>query len=336
MLLCAATTWAQATQSLRPRIGVIDFYGVQKVPLDKLRKALAVKIGDGLPSSKLDVEARLNEVPGVVAASLQAACCEDGKAILYVGIEEKGANHFEYHADPDGNAALPEEMTNAYRKFVTEIGAAAQNGLTAEDLTEGHSLMQDATVREIQKSFIGMADKYGAELHDVIRNSSDEEARAIAAYVIGYSTKKSAVVDDLFYAVRDPDDTVRANAIRALGALAVKAKLDPDSQIRIQPTWFVEMLNSVVWTDRNYAATALTTLTESRDAKTLELIRERATQSILEMARWQHAEHAIPGYILLGRAAGIPESELQDGWKDGKREQIIDRAAGVLAARKKK
>ena len=336
MLVCASSTWAQATQALRPRIGVIDFYGVQKVPMDKLRKALAVNPGDGLPSSKGDVEARLNEVPGVVAASLQAACCEDGKAILYVGIEEKGAVHFEYHPEPDGNAALPDDITNAYRKFLIEVTNAAQNGLTAEDLTEGHSLMQDATVREIQKNFIGLADKYGNALHDVIRNSSDEEARAIAAYVIGYTPKKPAIVDDLFYSVRDPDDTVRSNAIRALGALAVKAKLVPDSGIKIQPTWFVEMLNSVVWTDRNYAATALTTLTESRDPSTLALIRERAFSSILEMARWQHAEHAIAGYILLGRVSGIPESELQDAWKDGKRNAIIERALASATSKKKK
>src|SRR5258706_15988056 len=101
VLACAVTsvsTWAQVAQPLRPRIGVIDFYGVQKVSMEKLRKALAVKVGDGLPSSKGDVESRLNEVPGVVGASLQAACCEDGKAILYVGIEERGAAHFEYHA----------------------------------------------------------------------------------------------------------------------------------------------------------------------------------------------------------------------------------------------
>ena len=326
LIAVASATWAQVSQPLRPRVGVVDFYGVHKVSMDRIRKALAVNPGDLLPGSKGDVEARLNEVPGVVGASLQAACCEDGKAILYVGIEEKGANHFEYHAEPDGNAALPAEITDAYRKFLSEVTVAARSGVTAEDLTEGHSLMQDATVREIQKSFIGLAEKFGSELHEVIRNSPDEEARAIAAYVIGYTPAKARVVDDLFYAVRDPDDTVRSNAIRALAALAVKAKLDPRSEIKIPATWFIEMLNSLIWTDRNYAATALTTLTEQRDQKMLGQLRERAFASLVEMSKWQHAEHAIPGYILLGRVAGIPESELQDSWKDGKRDLIIDRA----------
>jgi hypothetical protein len=135
------------------------------------------------------------------------------------------------------------------------------------------------------------------------------------------------VLDDLFYAMRDPDDTVRSNAIRALGAISVKAKLDPDSGIKIPPTWFIEMLNSVVWTDRNYAATALTTLTDTRDRATLDQLRERAFTSLVEMARWKHLEHALPGYILLGRVAGIPDEELQDAWKEGKRDQMIERAS---------
>jgi hypothetical protein len=111
-----------------------------------------------------------------------------------------------------------------------------------------------------------------------------------------------------------------------MGAITVKARLDPEAEIKIQPTWFIEMLNSVVWTDRNYAAVALTSLTETRDQKVLDQIKERAFTGVVEMARWKHAEHAIPGYILLGRIAGIPESELQEAWKDGKRDEIIERA----------
>ena len=142
------------------------------------------------------------------------------------------------------------------------------------------------------------------------------------------------VLDDLFFAIRDPDDTVRSNAIRALGAISVKAKLDPDSGLKIPPTWFIEMLNSVVWTDRNYAAASLTTLTDSRDPATLDQIRERALPSLIEMAKWKHLEHALPGYILLGRVAGIPENELQDAWKDGNRDQMIDRALAAIKKRK--
>lgn len=337
MLLAAGVVYCQTEAvPLRPRIGVIDFYGVHKVSIERLKKALGAKEGDPLPGNKLETELRLNEVPGVVGAWVQAACCENGKAILYVGIEEKGVSHFEYHAEPEGNGpALPDEVTTAYYKFLEEVANAAQNGLAAEDLTQGHSLMQDATVRDLQLGFVEFADKYNEQLHAAVRKSPDAETRAIAAYLLGYAKDKNTVVDDLTYAMRDPDETVRSNAIRALGAIAVKARLDPEANIRIPATWFIEMLNSLVWTDRNYAASALTSLTEARNQKVLEQIRERALDSLLEMARWKHAEHAVPAYILLGRAAGIPESELQDGWKDGKRDEIIARAMVNVKAKKK-
>jgi len=84
--------------------------------------------------------------------------------------------------------------------------------------------------------------------------------------------------------------------------------LHPDAQVKISPTWFIEMLNSLVWTDRNNGAVALVNLTESRDAGTLDQLRDRALPSLVEMARWQYLQHALPAYILLGRAAGMPAS----------------------------
>src|SRR5260370_192497 len=113
-------------------------------------------------------------------------------------------------------------------------------------------------------------------LRDVLRNSSDAEHRAIAAYIIGYGPKKREVVADLQIAIQDPDDGVRNNAMRAVAAISVLAEQNPDLEIQISPTWFVEMLNSVFWTDRNKAVMALLNLTESRPERILALIRERA------------------------------------------------------------
>src|SRR5258708_1367544 len=94
-----------------PRIGTIDFYGLRKIPESKVRKALGVSEGGPLPSSKGDVERRIEEISGVVEAHLEAACCDDGgKAILYVGIEEKGSSHFNYREPPTGDASLPAEI----------------------------------------------------------------------------------------------------------------------------------------------------------------------------------------------------------------------------------
>lgn len=308
-----------------PRIGVVEFYGIREVSESDLREALGVKIGGSLPSSKADVEERLESVSGVVRARLEAACCEDGSAILYVGIDEKGGTHFNYRQAPEADLDLPEEIREKYREFLRSLEEAGRAGNAAEDLTQGHSLLSDPATRAIQQQFVDLAAKYQDELRTVLRTAESEELRAIAAYVIGYTPKKSAIVNDLQYALQDPDDTVRSNAMRSLAALAVLERKDPESGLRISPTWFIEMLNSLAWTDRNNAAVALVTLTEDRNESDLSQLKERALPSLVEMAGWQHLPHALPAYILLGRVAGIPEGELQETWSSGNRAKVIER-----------
>lgn len=321
-------------QSGGPRIGIIDFYGVRKVKEDALRKALGVKEGDPLPRSKGDAEVRLEEVPNVVAARLEAACCEDGKAILYVGIEERGAPHFDYNDPPAALVKLPAAIHDEYVAFLSAIGLAVRAGNTTENLSEGHSLMADPGVRAHQLRFLELAAEHLPRIREVLRNSVDEEQRAIAAYVIGYAKDKQSVLPDLQYALRDPDDTVRNNAMRSLGAIAVLAARKPGDGIHVAPVWFVEMLNSLVWQDRQTAAATLVTITERRDETVLALLRERALPALADMARWKHLPHALPAFILLGRAAGFSEEEIQQAWKDGQREPFIQRALAPPAKKK--
>ncbi len=316
-----------------PRIGFVDFYGIRKVPEDKIVKALGVAEGDSLPRSKEDAEERIEAVPNVVRALLEATCCVDGKAILYVGIEEKGVIAFPYHGEPDGKQTLPEGIMDAYRLFLLSVRAAVATGEVGEDFSLGHSRMVNTKARHAQEAFIPLAEDNLKLLQDVLRNAADPEQRAIAAYVIGYVKTKRLVVDDLQYAMRDPDATVRNHAMRTLGGFAVLAMKDPELGIKVSPTWFIEMLTSLVWTDRNNATVSLVNLTESRDERILTHLRERAMPALIEMARWKHLPHALPAFILLGRVQGIPEQEIQDTWSRGEREKLIARA---LEKKKKK
>ena len=308
-----------------PRIGAIDFYGAEKTSHAELRKVLGVREGEALPASKAEVEERLEKVGAVVQARLTAVCCEGNQAILYVGVEEKGAPHFNYHEQPSGDAQLPSDIGDAYIKFLTAAGEAARAGDVAEDLTRGHSLMANAQARAVQERFVGLADAHLKELRSVLRDDPDEEQRAMAAYVIGYASKKPAIMPDLLYALQDPDETVRGNAMRSLGALAVLARKDPASGVKISPTWIVEMLNSLSWTDRHNAAVSLVTLTDNRDPEVLGMLKERALTSIVDMAGWKHLPHALPAYILLGRIAGMSEKDLETTWSEGRRETVIKR-----------
>jgi len=336
----APTTRAGATQTpaaarvpaspapTAPTVGVIDYYGLNKVTRERIQKTLGFKEGDPFPASKGNVEERLDEIPGIVESHLEAVCCDEGKIVLYVGIEERGAAHFDLREAPEGEITLAPEITALYRLYFDAFEEAVRRRSTAEDLTHGHSLMADPLVREIQLQFPAVAETHLAELRNVSRNSADDEQRAIATLLIGYAPKKDQVAQDLQFALRDADPGVRANAARAIVALAVYARLNADSGIKLEPTWFIEMLNSLSWSDRERALKALEILTEGRDAAMLEQLRNRALPALVEMSRWKTLEHALPAFILTGRVAGLSEQQIQDAWTRGDRESVIAAAAG--------
>lgn len=319
MVLLAGPVWAQSP----PRIGLIEFYGLRKTSEARIRKTLGVKEGDMLPRSKGDAEEQLDGLPGIVESHLEAVCCEGNNAILFVGVEERGSPHFEIRDAPEDDVSLSPEITAAYREFLKEFEAAVRRGSTAEDLTHGHSLMADINVRTIQEKFPDLADDNLVALRNVLRNSADEEQRATAAYIIGYATNKPDIVNDLQYALRDADAGVRVNASRNLLALAVLERLHPDSGVAISPTWFIEMLNSLSWTDRERAVRALEILTDKRDATVIAQMRDRALDALTEMARWKSLEHALPAFVLVGRIAGLSDEEIQKRWTAGQREPVI-------------
>lgn len=318
-----------------PRIDVIDFYGLRKVSEAKIRAVLALKEGDPLPASKGDTEERLDDIPGVVESHLEAVY-DSGKMILYVGVEERGGPHFELREAPEGDLRLPDKMFAEYRNFVETSGEAARANITAEDLTQGHARSADPATRAIQDRFPLFATDDLKVLREVLRTSSDEEQRAAAAYIIGYAPTKPDVVNDLQYALRDADAGVRANATHSLIAFGVLAKLDPASNLKISPTWFIEMLNSLSWSDRSRAVAALQVLTEKPDASVFEQIREGALPSLVEMARWKTLAHALPPYLLLGRIVGLPEDEVKAAWLRGDREWVIKQALGPPGKKKSK
>lgn len=332
--LCICLFTASLLCAQAPRVGDIEFYGLHKLSEQKLLRTLHLKSGDALPPSKGDLEDELEKIPGVLRAHVEAVCCDEGKTTLFIGIEEKGAPHLAFHSAPAGDAALPQDVADNYQKFVEAVHDAARRGSTAEDLTNGHSLMADPDARDLQMRFADFAGAHLPELREVLRDSADEEQRAMAATIIGYAPIKKDVVNDLEYAMQDPDAAVRSNALRALNAIAVLARLQPHLGIRVSPTWFIEMLNSIVLSDRTRAASALVTLTDQDAAAALAQIRDRAIDSVAEMAQWKTLRYALPAFILAGRLAGLNEQEIQKAWTSGNRQSVIGLA--LESERKKK
>jgi hypothetical protein len=313
-LLFCASAFAQV-----PVVGQIDFYGIHAVTGERILSAIHLKRGDPIPPSKAALEDRIAEIPGVVLARVEAVCCEGREAILFIGVEERGAPHASFRSPPAGEAILPEELVNAYTLFLGAVRRAAGQGTAAEDLTAGHSLMADPQARAYQERFTAFASENLEQLRNVLRSGSEPDQRAIAAAVIGYAPTKQDVVNDLQFAVQDPDESVRSNAIRSLKAFAVAG-------IKVAPTWFLELLNSVVLSDRMESVRALLTLTDRGGADVLQQVKVRALPSLAEMARWKAPRYALPPFLLLARAAGLSDQQAQQSWQKGDREAVIEKA----------
>ena len=309
-----------------PAVGDINFYGLRKITPERILATVNLKAGSPLPPSKGEMEEAIANVPGVLLARVEAVCCEGPRAIVFIGVEEKGSPHAAFRSDPAGEGTLPPELVDSYQRFLGAVARAASEGNAAEDLTAGHSLMSDPAARAVQSEFVSFAETHLPLLRDVLRSAAEPEQRAIAAAVIDYAPRKQDIVNDLQYALQDPDESVRANAARSLKAIAVLAAKQPSLGLKISPTWFVELLNSVVLSDRVEAAGALVTLTDRGEASVLQLIRERALPSLEEMARWKTPRYALPPFLLIGRLAGLTETQVHQSWEKGDRETVIRKA----------
>lgn len=316
-------------EDVTPRVGAIEVYGARKVSIQKIRNAIGVKEGDPLPWRE-DIEERVEKLSGVLASSVQADCCSQGRLVLYIGVLEKDAPHFEFHAAPTGDVKLPVELVGNYHTFLNEVADSIRGQNADQDLTNGYSLMADPVCRQLQEAFLPFVDRDLTLIDRVVRESADSEQRTIAAYLLQYAPRSprsaKVMLDALQYALQDPDASVRESAMRAMQAVAVGARMHTEQHIRIEPTWFVELMNSVVWSDRHNATLALVNLTDNRDPETLEMLRTRALNSVIEMARWHNLPDALPAFVLAGRLAGLDEKEIQDAWISGNREPVLEQA----------
>jgi hypothetical protein len=336
-LLALAPLGVAAADPLQ--IGIIDFYGLKKLSPAKARQALTFKVGDTVdfvaPSPALrESERKLEGLRGVAHAKAITVCCDDGKAIVYVGIEEKGARLIQFREPPQGAERLPEDIVQAGEEFSRALSAAVEAGNVSEDDSEGHALARDPAMRAPQEAFLMYAQRETELLQQVLRNSSQPLHRALAAQVIGYTPEKQAVVDDLVYGMTDPESSVRNNSMRTLLVFARATPRPTRSPIQIPYAPFIAFLDSPEWSDRNKASGALMELTRSADPALLDSLRREALVPLSEMARWQNDAHAFPSFVILARIAGYSDDELRQAWRDGEREKVI-RAAGRAKSMRK-
>lgn len=329
LLLALPSCFPLRANDITPRIGLIEIYGVRKVSVEKIRAAIGANAGDSLPS-RATAEERIDKISGVLASRVEAACCQDRRMVLYVGIEEKDEPHVEYHPMPTGDIVLSPDLMDSYRKFLDNVAESIRGRNADEDLTNGYSLMADPGCRELQQTFLPLVDRDLNVINRVLRESSDPDERAAAAYLLQYGPRNprasKIIVDALQYGLLDGDDNVRDNANQALHAVMIGARLHPEQEIRIEPTWYIELMNSVVWSDRRNASLALVNLTDQNNTEALQLLRERALPAVVEVARWHDLQKALPAFILAGRIAGMNDRAINAAWISGDREAVLKKA----------
>lgn len=317
--LCVITAAAQSRL-----VGTIDFYGARTVSEQQLRGALQIKEGDALRRNdgSEKIEKRLTALTNIEQADVSAICCtSDGRVMLYVGIREKDAPVLEFRAAPKGAVRLTDEIV----KTGAELDEAREQAILkndfGEDVSQGHSLLNNAEARAVQSKFIAIAAKNLKLLRRVLRESADAAQRALAAEIIAYAADKQTIVEDLVFGMKDSDAGVRNASMRALALIAGYAPNAPKKKISVPFAPFVDLLNSIEWTDRNKSSLALLQLTENRDAELLAELRERALPSLFNMARWKNKGYSNTGFIILGRLGNLPEEEIvraaiRGDWED--------------------
>jgi len=307
-------------------IGNIDFYGLNSISERQVREALQIKEGDPSSMDRKEVKRRLESLPGVAEARITTVCCNEGKIILFIGIREKGVPALQFRPAPQGKVRLPQDVVQAGDDRLKALTPAVLKGNLDEDDSQGHALSNDPAMRAVEEQYITFAARDLKLLRDVLRHSADAEHRALAAQVIAYTANKQAIVNDLIEATRDPAEGVRNNAMRAVVVMAGFNPQTTKQHIKIPVRPFIEMLNSIEWSDRNKSSVALYALTYKRDPAILTELRQKTLPSLIEMARWKSLGHGGASFSLLGRVAGFPEDEIDAAWERGDRASFIEAA----------
>lgn len=295
-----------------PPLETIDFYGLRAISESEVRGVLPIREGHNFTANLPDPVAigeDMAEALGVARVELSLVCCtEAGLSQLYVGVQEEEPARSLYLPAPTGDAELSPGVVENFGVFLDRMLQNVLSGDAIEDRSQGHALAESDAVRRTQENFLDQAEQHLGLLTEVLTSSSNARHRAIAAHVLGYASNKAEIAGVLASAVLDPDEDVRNYATRSLAVIAQYASANPERGIAIPPDPFIDMLSSIVWSDRNKGLAVLVALTETREARLLERLRTNALDSLREMCGWHHWGHAAPACAILRRIAGLPEN----------------------------
>ena len=301
------------------RVGSIDIFGTTGVDVEAVRAKLPIKVGDF--SAKFHSggprRAEFEQATGHVPVNVFPVCCDErGREFVFIGL---GGRDVPTTQPPSGAERLSKPLLDLYNEFGFALIAAIMRGNSHEDHSTGYALSQDPALRAIQLRMRDAALKNEQELFTVSANSGDINSRRAAVHLLGYAQRSKQQAQTLASAARDADENVRNNATRALGVLI---NAFPETAKEIDLDYFLELMNSPVWTDRNKASMLLEEASRSREPSILARIRAKDIDALTEMARWK-TPHRGTAVMILGRMGGMEESSLVDKAQHGRYEEIL-------------
>jgi len=320
LLMLAHATSGQDKQKL---IGEIEFFGYSGIDLDKVRTALPFHdkenfVGEEYAGELEQAGNAIKNVTGRYPTGINNVCCDKrGDEVIFIGLSGKA---FPHNPQPSGTIRLPQRILDMYERFLSALNEGLQKGSFPEDDSKGYSLAAYPPMRAVQLEMRAYAVEHGALLRSVLKTSSEDQQRIVAAQLLGYARQSGSQLSALVKATQDSNGTVRNNATRALLVLASSS---PKIASRIPVKGFIELLLSGTWTDLNKSSGLLDIMTaKRRDAKVLaQLQRKDILERLIDMARWR--SHGQSAANLLGRVAGINEQQLKQLVAEGKVEEII-------------
>lgn len=313
------------------KVSYIEVFGNNKISYQDVIKKLEIKENDSLNLEQLVPKLPLIKSQlGAVAGDMALICCDDsGNYMLFLGLAEDSSFTIQYRGKPVEDIRLPKQLAEDYELFMSKLSEAVHKGQASEDRSKGHALSNFEPLREIQSRFESYADKNLDILRRVLKQSRYDEERIAAAHIIAYVADKKKVIDDLLYAVQDPEETVRNNAARALALIAGYAADNSKREIDIPAEPFIKMLNSHVWTDRNKALAVLDPLTSNRDPLIIGSLKKSVTTALVQMSKWRSKGHSVMAFIILTRLAGMDDKTIFEKWQTITPGQIDEIGASV-------
>lgn len=312
-------------QPQRIHIGEFAFFGTDGINVQKLQSALPatgeeITTGDQLVDFRERIDHVVNSALGHKSTDVATVCCNNrGEEIVYIGLGGRNAVTIPFAPAPKGRTCLSGDAMRLYKDAMEASAEAIWKGNGGEDDSQGYALSNNSAARDKELAARKYALAHQQRVEQVLQSCARPEDRQTAAWLLGYGLQSRKQIALLVRASRDEDETVRNNAVRALGVLA---RSNSKIASEIPPNSFIEMLNSGTWTDRNKAGGLLMELSSNRNPKLLQQLKSTALASLIEMAKWDTG-HALPSILMLGRIAGLEDVRTYKLFSSGRVNEIF-------------